>query len=141
VAEHEVTVPDAVIELVGSAVLDVAVFDGIVPNTPPDRYVVVYADNGTLAALAACGESDSAMYRWQVTAVAPDRQMSAWLADKVRATVNTRPAVDGWECGPVEHTYSMFPQRDETVQERPVVYAVDQYSLLATRTGDESSSS
>lgn len=135
------TVADAVIEMVGAAVLDVAVFDGAVPNTPPDRYVVVYADNGTLDALAACGESDSATYRWQITAVAADRQTSAWLADKVRATVDARPTVDGWECGPVQHTYSMFPQRDETVQERPVVYAVDQYSLLATRTGDESSSS
>lgn len=136
------TVPDALLSMIGDAVLDVAVFDGRVPTEPPERYVVVYPDAGTLDALAVCGASDSATHRWQVTCVAPDRAMAGWLAEHVRdGTVDQKPTVDGWECGPVRHTYSMFPQRDEAVMERHVVYQVDQYRLLATRTGSESSSS
>lgn len=129
------TVPDTVLDMIGAAILDVAVYDGIVPTEPPDRYVVVYTDPGTLQELAVCNQSDSATFRWQTTCVAPDRQMAAWLAEHVRdGTVDMRPAVDGWSCGLVCHTYSQFPQRDETVMERPVVYQVDQYHLLATRT-------
>lgn len=129
------TVPDAIVALVKAAVPGVAVFDGRVGDTPPDRYVVVYPDSGTVKAVAACGESDSATFRWQVTSVAPDRQMAAWLATEVRdGTVDTRPVVAGWVCGPVGHNYGQLPQRDEAVAERPVVYQVDLYDLLATRT-------
>ncbi len=128
------TIPDAIVTAVGAAVLDVAVFDGIVPTEPPNRYAVVYPDTGTLAALAVCGISDSVTVRWQVTSVAPDREMAAWIAITIRdTTVDTKPAVDGWVVGPIRHTFSQTPQRDEAVLDRPVVYQVDLYGLLATR--------
>lgn len=113
---------------------DLVVFDGIVPPEPPTRYAVVYIDDGTLAALAACGRQDSATVRWQVTSVAPDRQQASWISQKIRDnTVDTTPTPDGWVCGPVNHVFSERPGRDETVGERPVVYKPDLYDLLATR--------
>jgi hypothetical protein len=111
----------------------VPVFDGIIPKTPPDRYVIVYIDIGTLHAVAACNQSDSAYVRWQTTTVAADGGQVRWLAEKVRDTVDSTPTATGWVCGQIEHTYSQRPQRDETVAERPVVYQVDLYEVLATR--------
>lgn len=145
------TVPDAVVAAVVAAlptgtylwdptdddpvpIDDLVVFDGIVPPQPPRRYVVIYADPGTLAALGVCSESDSATYRWQVTSVAPDRPMASALATRVRdGIVDSRPSVTGWSCGQIKHNYASMPARDEQVTERPVVYQVDQYVLLAGR--------
>lgn len=128
------TLPDAVLAKIRAAVPDVTVFDGIIPAQPPDRYAIVYIDDGTLDALAACGTSDAATVRWQVTSVAPDRQMASWIATAIRdATVDTAPATDGWVCGHINHVFSERPGRDETVGEKPVVYKPDLYDLLATR--------
>jgi hypothetical protein len=133
-AGPEVTIPDAVVAASQASVPGVVVYDGLVPATPADRYAVVYVDNGTLRALAVCGESDTITVRWQITSVAPDRQRAAWIATRIRdTTVDTRPVAAGWGCGQITHVYSQPPQRDEAVQERPVVYAVDQYELLANR--------
>lgn len=144
------TVPDAVLARIVAAIPggvlattdtdqvfppdQVPVFDGIIPQTPPARYVVVYIDIGTREALSACGVHDSAYVRWQTTSVAPDGAMARWVAEKVCDSVDTRPVAPGWSCGPIQHTYSLRPQRDETVAERPVIYQVDQYEVLATRT-------
>ncbi len=143
------SVPDAVIARIVAAIpggvlaatdpdqvfpaTQVPVYDGIIPTAPPTRYVVVYIDVGTRDALAACGTSDSATVRWQTTSVAPNGPMVRWVAEKVLGSVDTRPVAAGWSCGPIQHTFSQRPQRDETVAERPVVYQVDQYELLATR--------
>lgn len=135
-------VPDAVLALIAAAVPGVTVYDGRVPEEPATRYVVFWPDIGTVRALAVCGVSDSAVFRWQTTTVALDRQAAAWLAEKVRdATVDVAPTVDGWVCGPIGHTYARGPQPDETVLERPVVTLVDLYELTADRVPVESSSS
>lgn len=143
------TVPDAIVALAvaalpGASLWDDAdgtpsidallVFDGAVPPTPPRRYVVVYPDIGNRSASAVCDQSDDVMFRWQATSVAPDRQMAAWLAKKMQdGFVDARPTVAGYGFGLIRHTYSQPPQRDEAILERPVVYQVDQYSLLATK--------
>jgi hypothetical protein len=112
----------------------IAVYDGIIPKTPPLRYLIVYIDTGTLETLAACGQHDSAYVRWQTTSVAPDAGMARWLAERSRdGTVDTKPTAPGWSCGPIAHVYSQRPQRDETVAERPSVFQVDLYEVLATR--------
>ncbi len=111
----------------------IPVFDGIIPKTPPSRYVIVYIDIGTLEAVAACNQSDSAYIRWQTTTVADDGGQARWLAEKVRSAVDVTPTATGWVCGQIKHVYSQRPQRDETVAERPVVYLIDQYEVLATR--------
>jgi hypothetical protein len=143
-----VTVPDTILTLSAAALPggylwdqqtdidpdDLVLFDGAVPPTPPKRYAVAYMDPGTLKAVAACGRSDSVTFRWQVTSVGPDRQQAAWVAVKVRdGTVDTRPVLAGWSFGLICHNYAQLPQRDEAVAERPQVYAVDLYDLLATR--------
>lgn len=113
---------------------DVVIFDGIVPKTPPTRYAIVYMDDGTLDALAACNESDSATVRWQITSVGPTRQMASWVASTIRfGTVDTKPTVPGWSCGQIKHVYGDRPSRDETVGEIPVVFKPDLYDLYATR--------
>jgi len=96
--------------------------------------VAVYIDRGTRSAEAVDSVSTSRTWRWQVTCVAPDRGMAAWLAERVAdGLVDVRPKVDGWVCGQIEHTFSQQPQADEQVQERPVVVAVDLYALLAEK--------
>lgn len=128
------TLPDAVLAMIRAAVPDVTVYDGLVPTEPASRYAVVYIDDGTLRALAACGVSDSATVRWQVTAVAPDREMASWIAATIRDnTVDRTPAATGWGCGLIQHVFSERPGRDETVAQLPVVYKPDLYDLLATR--------
>lgn len=128
------TLPDTVLTVIRAAVPDVDVFDGEIPTEPPARYAIVYIDDGTLRALAACGQSDSATLRWQVQSIAPDRQMASWIAATIRdATVDTKPSATGWVCGPIQHVFSERPGRDETVGEKPMVYKPDLYELLATR--------
>lgn len=125
---------DAILASIRAAVPGVDVFDGIVPNEPPARYVVVYVDDGTLAALAVCSRSDSVTARWQTTCVAPDREMAGWLATRIRDnTVDSTPTSAGWVCGQICHQFSERPSRDETVQEKPVAFKIDLYDLLATR--------
>lgn len=129
------TLPDAVLTQIRAAVPSVTVYDGIVPAEPAGRYAVVYVDDGTLAALAVCHAHDSATVRWQVTAVAPDRQAASWVATQIRdSIVDKAPVAAGWLCGPVRHQFSERPSRDETVAELPVVFKIDTYDLLATRT-------
>lgn len=144
------SVPDAILAMVVAALpgsylweqysspaptADLVVFDGIVPPTPPDRYVVVYVDDGTRSdADSVCHQSTSVTFRWQTTCVGPDRAMASWLAGRIKdAIVDARPTVDGWDPGLIEHTFSQLPQRDEQVLERPTVFAVDQFRLLAER--------
>jgi hypothetical protein len=129
-----VSLPDAVIAMIRAAVPDVTVYDGMVPETPDERYAVVYIDDGTRAAVAACGQSDSATLRWQVTSVAPDRGMASWIATKILDELLDRsPSTDGWVCGQIKHVFSERPGRDETVAARPVAFRPDLYDLLATR--------
>lgn len=113
---------------------DVYVFDGLVPPEPPHRYAVVYADTGTLNALAVCSISDSATYRWQVTSVGRDALEARWIATRIKdGIVDQKLSATGWSCGQIEHNYGGFPARDEQVMDRPVVYLIDQYVLLASR--------
>lgn len=134
-------VPDVVYGLLVAAAPGVTVYDGRVPDEPGSRHGVFWPDIGTVRSLAVCGVSDDAMFRWQVTTVAPDRQQAAWLAERFRdAIVDVRPTVDGWVCGQIVHTYSQPPQHDETVMELPVVYMGDLYELRAQRVLDGSSS-
>lgn len=119
---------------------DLVVFDGIVPPQPPRRYVAVYLDDGTRTPgpsrdeRPVCDESTSEVGRWQTTSVAPDRLRTSWLARRVRdALVDVRVVAEGYSPGLVRHMFSQLPQRDEQVLERPVVFAVDQYQLLAER--------
>lgn len=128
------SIPDAIIAAITAAVDPAKAYDGLVAEQPPERYVVVYPDAGTLAALAVCAVSDAVVHRWTVHSVAPDRAMAMWLSTAVRdALVDSRPVVDGWFCGLIRHTYSQPPVREETVMARPVINVMDTYRLDANR--------
>lgn len=143
------TIPDAVLGLIVAAIpggvlastdadqvflpTQVPVYDGIIPNSPPSRYVIVYIDPGTREALAACGQHDSKTIQLQANSVAPDGEQVRWLADKVADIVDVTPQSPGWACGPMEHTYAQRPQRDETVAERPAVYQISLFKVQASK--------
>jgi hypothetical protein len=136
-------VADEVLTLLVAALPnDVAVYDASVPGSPPDRYVVLYSNNGQRSPGAWDGVSRDQSFFFQVTSVAsrPNVNASArprvsWLADKVQsALTDVELTVPGFVCGPIQHVLSNPPQVDEDVKDRPTVYAVDQFSLLASRT-------
>lgn len=135
------SVPDAVLAVVRAAV-PVTVFDAMVPDPDggdvPERYAVYYPDDGARGlapedmrvALASTGER----YRFQVSSVAPDRQMASWIARRIRdAITDATPAAEGYMCGPIRHTLSAMPDRDETVLSKRSVMIADRYELLAER--------
>ncbi len=137
------TVPDAVLALIEAAAEPVPVFDSGVPDEDesaplPDRYAVIWPDDGTRGldaedmrvATASTGER----FRFQVSSVAPDRQMAAWIARRIRdAITDTVPVVEGYSCGPIVHTLSASPAREEQVLARRSVLIADRYELLADR--------
>lgn len=137
------TVPDAVLALIEAAAAPVVVFDSGVPDEDesaplPDRYAVFWPDDGTRGldaedmrvATASTGE----MFRFQVSSVGPDRQMAAWIARRIRdAITDAVPAVDGYSCGPIRHTMTFSPVREEQVLARRAVLIADRYEILADR--------
>jgi hypothetical protein len=136
------TVTDAALAVIQAAVpAGVTVYDGAVPGIPPARYVVLYGDTGWRTSTGWDGLARDESYTIQVTTVASagDSLMSAGplcraLAQRVRdALVDVVLTVPGLICGPVTHSLSNPPQVDEAVKDRPTVYAVDQFSILATR--------
>lgn len=126
---------------VGWTATDIGVFDVAVPGIPPPRYVVVYCDSGARSAAAVDGSSRDQTYSIQVTSVAslPNSTSSAgpqcrWLAEKVRdALTDWRPAVAGLLLGPVRHVSERRPAIDESIIDRPLVFAVDQFAVQADR--------
>ena len=126
-------VPEAVLDAIGLAVPGVVVYDGLVPDVPADRYIVLYAGNGTRQRLAVCDTADGGRWSWQVTSVAPTAAMARWLSAAVQGYhMVHRITASGWVPSPVAQDYGQpFPMRDEAVMERPVVYTVDQYSTYS----------
>lgn len=139
----EVTVPDAVLVLIRAAVPGVSVFDSGVPDQDessetPSRYAVFWPDDGSRdmgpldsrVATRSTGER----FRFQVSSVAPDRQMAAWIARRIRdAITDAAPTVEDYSCGPIVHTLSASPAREEQVLARRSVLIADRYELLADR--------
>lgn len=137
------SVPDAILALIRAAVPTVTVFDSTVPDQDetqpvPERYAVFWPDEGssnfepTNQRVAA--QTTGRRFTWQVSSVAPDRQMAAWIATRIReAITDARPAVDGWDCGYIRHQFSVMPERDEQVLARRSVMIPDRYELLAER--------
>lgn len=133
---------DAVLErLTGALPDDIGVFDSTVPGIPPARYVVLYCDTGRLTADCADGVSRELDFRLQVTSVAvlndsvlQAAPMARWIAELVRTSLTDwRPAVDGLVIGPLVHLNSRQPTPDETVADRHLVFAIDQFSTIADR--------
>lgn len=132
------TVPDAIVTLVEAAVPEVRVYDSGVPEEPPDRYAVVWPDDGSRGLvpddMRVASRSTGEEYRFQVSSVAPDRARAAWIARIIRdAITDATPAVAGYACGPIQHVFSAAPDREEQVLARRAVLIADRYELLVER--------
>lgn len=129
----------AILTRARQAVPAVTVYDGKVPDgqvsgQPPERYAVLYLADPRMSAENVAHQSTGGHLSFQVTSVAPDREMASWLATRIRdALVDHRPQAAGWSPGLIEHTFTAEPRPDEQVQERDVILLVDRYQLLAER--------
>jgi hypothetical protein len=82
-------------------------------------------------------QSTGERFTWQVSSVAPDRGRAAWIAKRIRdAITDVRPVVDGYDCGYIQHQFTVFPERDEQVLAKRSVMIPDRYELLAERLGE-----
>lgn len=133
-------IPEAVLALIEAAVPGVEVYDALVPEEPPERYAVFWPTDGdrdmgpddSRVAVLSTGE----LHRWQVSSVAPTRQMAAWIARRIRdAITDVSPVVEGYSCGPIQHRMSASPDPEEQVLSRRRVLMADTYELLADRIG------
>lgn len=112
----------------------VTVYDGTVLANPPGRYVVVYGDIGTVAALAIDGMPVDASYTVQTTAVTVDPYVAGdcrWLSRRVRDLLaGWHPVADDTAAaGLFECPVSQRPARDESVPDRHVWFAVNQFAV------------
>jgi hypothetical protein len=141
-----VTFADAVLaRLVEVLPSSVGVYDTQVPGIPQadsdgvGRYVVLYPISGQRSVSGAAGASNDLSVTVQATSVAWFANASdspapecRWVAEQVRdALTDWVPPIDGF--GPVLHTLSRPGASDEKIRDRPAVYAVDQFSVLADR--------
>lgn len=143
------TVPDAILALIEAAIPGVTVFDSGVPDEDeseplPTRYAVYWPDDGTRALgpedMRVAVQSTGEQFTFQVSSVAPDRQMAAWIARTIRdAITDETPIVEGYSCGPIRHTLSASPDRNEQVLSRRSVLIADRYELLADHVGESGS--
>ena len=130
------SLPDVILDLVTAAVPDVPVHDGHVP-TFTDRYVVLWADPGTVSAQDVAHTSDLVQYRFRLTYVTggaqAGRRSVAWLAGHCRAAlIDVMPTVPGWVFGPIE-LESTAPIQVDPDSETTVLYGVDSFVVLGAR--------
>lgn len=131
------SVPDAILGQLRSAVDPV--YDGHVPvdeqgRPLTQRYAAFWPDTGSRFADDLGHTSDRYVFRWQVTSVGASREQAEWVAVRCRdAVVDQRIAVEGWRTAPVDHVSSAPIRRDDDLPGEPIFYAVDTYSLTATR--------
>lgn len=135
------TVADAIIaQLRSVAPADVAVYDNEVPETPANRYWVVYCGLGVWRARTYKQQHTDNDVTFQLTTVASDQsgqmvaaQMCRWLEKRgIDALLDWKPTVTGLVCSTVRMVpLDNWPAKDETVQSIPTVYAVDRFNLSA----------
>lgn len=122
----------------------VVVYDRQVPDTgmegqPPERYVVVWMPGPDRRSSAVSGQSTDRVTRWQTTCVAPDRERSEWLSNRVcGALVDQRPVVEGWTREQIRHLQSYManeqqPEVHDLVLARQRVSIMDRFELTAVK--------
>ena len=143
------TIPAAILESVATlfptptvppAQNDVQVHDGEIRGIPANRYLLMGIGNELRSASSVDGVHRDYSGTFTVTSVAmnPDSHLAATylarnLARRVRDHfVGRKLAVDGLELGPIVHTFSQIPQKDDDITDRVVMFVVDEYAVLAT---------
>jgi hypothetical protein len=102
------------------------------PSSPTYPYVVVYAGAGIRSSDREADERIRHEQPWQTTTVGVSAsQCRAALARVADRLENWTPAPSGWTCSKVEHTDSQPITPDESLPDRVVFYAIDQWSTVA----------
>lgn len=107
-------------------------YDGQVPNPPTVPYRVVFFDTGFETATKLTGESDHAIFRFQVHSVAESATGVAIVADAARSLlVDARPVVTGRVCTRIKRENSIPVRPVEEVTnpntDLHLMYSVDTY--------------
>ena len=105
------------------------------PTSAATPYVIVYAGAGIKSSDREADERIRHEVPWQTTVVGSSAaQVRAALARVSDRLENWRPDPDGWTCSKVEHEDSQPIKADESLPDRVVFYATDQWSTIADPT-------
>lgn len=117
--------------IAGTGPTALAVYDSR-PSSSTYPYVVVYADGGVKSSDREADERVTHTQGWQTTVVAGSAAQCRAALDRVHARLeNWTPTVTGWTCSKVEHEDSQPLKPDESLPDRVVFYATDQWSIVA----------
>lgn len=102
------------------------------PADPTYPYVVVYAGAGVASSDRECDERVRRTINFQTTTVGRTATQARAALDRAAARLEDwRPTVTGWTCSKVEHDGSQPIQPDDSLPDRVVFYATDQWSFVA----------
>ena len=120
--------------LKGDASAPLNVYDSR-PTSPSYPYVIVYADGGVKSSDREADERVTHTQGWQTTTVGASAAQARAALDRVTSRLeNWRPTVTGWTCSKVEHESTQPVRPDESLPDRVVFYATDQWSTVADPT-------
>ena len=102
------------------------------PASPSYPYVVVHAGAGVSSSDREADERIRRTVEWQTTVVGTSAAQCRAALDRAASRLeNWAPVVSGWTCSKVEHETSQPIRPDESLPDRVVFYATDQWSTVA----------
>jgi hypothetical protein len=120
-----------VARLQGDASAPLNVYDSR-PSSPSYPYVVVYAGAGVSSSDREADERIRHEIEWQTTVVGSTAAQCRAALDRAASRLdNWTPTVAGWTCSKVVHESSQPMKPDESLPDRVVFYATDQWSTVA----------
>lgn len=129
-----VHVAAVVARIAGSGAQALRVYDST-PASPTYPYVVVYANGGIRSSDREADLRVRHAQGWQTTVVGVSAGQCRAALDRVTERLEDwRPIVAGWSCSKVEHADSQPIRPDESLPDRVVFYATDQWSTVADPT-------
>lgn len=130
------SITDPVLAAIRAAPKIPVVYDARVPETPDANYVVVYPDLGLLSSPALCGDLVTSDITFRLVYVSTTRTSVEDLCTAVRGAILNRSFTDGvWtaEFDPDDFHNTTPVSWDETVPDRVVMFATDEFKALAHR--------
>ena len=123
-----------VARIAGSGAHALAVYDSR-PTSATAPYVVVYGGAGVGSSDREADERVRRTIEWQTTVVGTSPAQCRAALDRAAARLeNWVPTVTGWTCSKVEHESSQPVRADESLPDRVIFYATDQWSFVADPT-------
>lgn len=105
------------------------------PTAPTYPYFIVYADGGVKSSDREADERIRHTQGWQTTVVGQSAAQCRAALDRLHARYeNWTPTLTGWTFSKVEHEDSQPIRPDESLPDRVVFYATDQWSTVADPT-------